>query len=193
MVPGVAYSNTAAMALESLPLSLIVELLLLQADKIATGHNADDIAETVLLNILRGDLPRLSRCAAIITGMILPLGLGTDRLRALGAQHYPFPRPSQTPPPPYSPTPSHTLFFPPLLVVILLADHPLVSQNAGSSFGTALQSLRDFSSVTPLCLSLDRSRLDSTAELSLWELVKIASSCKAALVYVQARMASCPG
>ena len=39
-----------------------------QADKIATGHNADDIAETVLLNILRGDLPRLSRCAAIITG-----------------------------------------------------------------------------------------------------------------------------
>ncbi len=40
----------------------------MQADKIATGHNADDIAETVLLNILRGDLPRLSRCAAIITG-----------------------------------------------------------------------------------------------------------------------------
>ena len=28
------------------------------AEKIATGHNADDIAETVLLNILRGDLPR---------------------------------------------------------------------------------------------------------------------------------------
>lgn len=43
-----------------------------QADKIATGHNADDIAETVLLNILRGDLPRLSRCAAIITGALLP-------------------------------------------------------------------------------------------------------------------------
>lgn len=42
--------------------------LLLQADKIATGHNADDIAETVLLNIVRGDLPRLSRCAAIVTG-----------------------------------------------------------------------------------------------------------------------------
>ena len=40
----------------------------LQADKIATGHNADDIAETVLLNIVRGDLPRLSRCAAIVTG-----------------------------------------------------------------------------------------------------------------------------
>lgn len=42
-----------------------------QADKIATGHNADDIAETVLLNIVRGDLPRLSRCAAIITGTAL--------------------------------------------------------------------------------------------------------------------------
>ncbi|KAA6417104.1 MAG: cytoplasmic tRNA 2-thiolation 1-like [Trebouxia sp. A1-2] len=41
---------------------------MMKADKIATGHNADDIAETVLLNILRGDLPRLSRCAAIITG-----------------------------------------------------------------------------------------------------------------------------
>lgn len=41
---------------------------MMKADKIATGHNADDIAETVLLNILRGDLPRLSRCASIITG-----------------------------------------------------------------------------------------------------------------------------
>jgi cytoplasmic tRNA 2-thiolation protein 1 len=32
------------------------------------GHNADDVAETVLLNLLRGDLPRLGRCTNIITG-----------------------------------------------------------------------------------------------------------------------------
>ncbi|CAN6480839.1 unnamed protein product [Victoria cruziana] len=41
---------------------------LMKADKIATGHNADDIAETVLLNILRGDIARLSRCTLITTG-----------------------------------------------------------------------------------------------------------------------------
>ncbi|XP_062220384.1 cytoplasmic tRNA 2-thiolation protein 1 isoform X2 [Phragmites australis] len=41
---------------------------LLKADKIVTGHNVDDIAETVLLNILRGDIARLSRCTFITTG-----------------------------------------------------------------------------------------------------------------------------
>ena len=42
--------------------------VLIGADCIATGHNVDDIAETVLMNLLRGDIARLGRCAAIVTG-----------------------------------------------------------------------------------------------------------------------------
>ena len=43
---------------------------------IVTGHNADDIAETVYLNILRGDFFRLSKCVEPITGA------GSDMPRA---------------------------------------------------------------------------------------------------------------
>lgn len=40
----------------------------IKANKILTGHNADDIAETVYMNILRGDYFRLGKCVDIVTG-----------------------------------------------------------------------------------------------------------------------------
>ena len=41
--------------------------MLLRVKKIVTGNNVDDIVETVIMNILRGDIVRLQQCTSITT------------------------------------------------------------------------------------------------------------------------------
>lgn len=46
---------------------------------LATGHNADDVAETALLNLVRGDFGKLKRCADDIAD----LKVGNPKIKPL--------------------------------------------------------------------------------------------------------------
>ncbi|XP_008447661.2 cytoplasmic tRNA 2-thiolation protein 1-like [Cucumis melo] len=61
----VGLNSTNLVSLSGIALDSGVALL--KVVKLATGHNAIDMVGTILLNILRGDIARLSRCTTLIT------------------------------------------------------------------------------------------------------------------------------